>query len=101
MSPFPPGSGDSAFGGPDTLPSGNDGTVPGGGEYPHQPGERDNHPGTGSPAGGSLAFQALYANNAVKQAFANLDQPSMALDSGSDDDDEDDDWEDSGSYYVR
>ena len=93
MSSFPPGSGDSTFGGPDTLPSGNDGTVPGGGSHPHQPGE-SNNPGAGSPAGGSLAFQALYANDAVKQGFASLDQPSMVLDSDFDDDDEEDDWED-------
>jgi hypothetical protein len=94
MSSFPPGCGDSAFGGSDTLPSRNDGTVPSSGSYPFQPGERDNHPGAGLPAGGSLAFQALYANDAVKQAFASLNRPSMVLDSGSDDDDEDDDWED-------
>jgi hypothetical protein len=45
-----------------------------------------------------LALQALYANDAVKHAFADFDQPSMTLDSGSDDDDDDDDdddnWED-------
>jgi hypothetical protein len=94
MSPFPPGSRYFAFGGPDTLPSENDGTVSGGGPHPHQPGERDIHPRASLPAGGSLAFQTLYANDAVKQAFASLDQPSVVLYSGSDDDDEDDDWED-------
>lgn len=95
MSPFPPGSGDSTFGGPDAPPSGND-TVPGSSSYHHQLGERDNHPGAGLPTGGSLTFQALYANDAVKQAFTSLDQPSTVLDSGSDNDGDDDDgdWED-------
>jgi hypothetical protein len=93
MSPFPPGNGNSVFKGPDAPPSEND-TVPGSGSYPNQPGKRGNHPGAGLPAGSSLALQALYANDAVKQAFASLDQPPMVLDSGSDDDDEDGDWED-------
>ncbi|KAM6488962.1 hypothetical protein JOM56_015598 [Amanita muscaria] len=89
MYPFPLGSGISAFGGPDSMPSGND-TVPGASSYTHQP-------GAGLPAGSSLAFQALYANDAVKQAFASLHKPYIVLDSGSDDDDDDDDnpdWED-------
>jgi hypothetical protein len=82
-----------------TVPSSLEGSVsePPNAEspLPSQLGERDNHPGAGLPAGGSLAFQALYANDAVKQAFASLNQPSMVLHSGSDDDDdEDDDWED-------
>jgi len=92
MSSFLPGSGDSAFGDPDTLPSRSEGTLPNSSSYPPQPGERVNHSGAGLPAGGSLAFRTLYANDAVKQAFANLNQPSIVLDSGSDDDD--DDWED-------
>jgi hypothetical protein len=41
-----------------------------------------------------LALQALYANDAVKHAFLDFDQPSMTLDLGSDDDDDDDNWED-------
>lgn len=94
VSLFLPGSGDSAFEGSDTLPSRDDGTVPSSGSYPSQLGKRDNDPGAGLPAGSSLAFQALYANDAVKQAFVSLNQPSVVLDSGSDDDDEDDDWED-------
>jgi hypothetical protein len=59
-------------------------------------------------AGTSLALQALYANDAVKRAFADFDQPSMTLESFSDDayDDDDDDWEDNmdpitfARYYM-
>jgi hypothetical protein len=64
---------------------------------PHQPGGNNNHDGTGPSAGTSLAFQALYANDAVKHAFVDFDQTSVTLDSGSDDedhDDDDDNWED-------
>jgi hypothetical protein len=43
-----------------------------------------------------LALQALHANDAVKHAFADLDQSSITLDSYSDDDgdDEGEVWED-------
>jgi hypothetical protein len=56
--------------------------------HPRRPGGNNNHDGAGLP---SLALQALYANNAVKHAFADFGQPSMTLDLGSDDDD--DNWE--------
>jgi len=42
-------------------------------------------------------LQALYATDAVKQAFVSLwyrDQPALMLDSDDDDSDDDSDWED-------
>ena len=107
MSPFPLGSGDGAAGEPGVSPTEDD-TVPASSLSP--PGGNNNHGGAGLSAGTSLALQALYANNAVKRAFADFDQPSMTLDSGSDDDDDDDDdddnWEDNmdpitfARYYM-
>jgi hypothetical protein len=107
MSPFPPGSGDVAAGEPDVSPTGDD-TVPGSSLSPRRPGGNNNHDGMGFSASTSLALQALYANDAVKRAFADFDQPSMTLDLGSDDDDDDDDdnWEDNmdpitfARYYM-
>lgn len=84
-SPFPP---DGAAGERDVSPTGNE--VRGSSLSPHRPGGNNNHDGAGLSAGTSLALQALYASDAVKRAFADFDQPSMTLDSGSDDDDDDD-----------
>ena len=84
-----------AAGGPNGSPAG-DGTVPGSRSPPYWPGWNKNHDGVGLPAGTGLALQALYANDAVKRAFADFDRPSVTLDLDSDDDDDDDDdnWED-------
>jgi len=94
-SPFPPGGDDAAAGGPGVSPPGGE-AVLGSGLLPGQPGGSNYHGGAGLPASRSLAFQALYANDAVQRAFANFDQRSITFDSCSNDDDDDDDeiWED-------
>ena len=63
---------------------------------PHRPGGSNNHDGEGPFTGTSPALQALYENEAVKQALAQFNRPLMTPDTGSDDDDDDDDedWED-------
>jgi len=86
---FPQGGGNAAPGNPDASSLGKD-TVPGSG-----------YGGAAFGTGGSLslALQALYASDTVKQAFASLsywNQLALILDSddSGDDDDDDDDWED-------
>ena len=95
MPPFPPGGGNAAPGPPDTSSSGKD-TVPGSGSS-QRPRQDGGNGGAAFGAGGSSALQALYATDAVKQAFASLshrDEPVLILDSDDSDDDENDDWED-------
>lgn len=90
---MPPRGGSAAPGAPDTSSLEKD-TVPGNGSSEH-PRQDSGYGGAAFGAGGSSALQALYATDAVKQAFASLsyrDRPALILD--SDDDDDDDDWED-------
>jgi hypothetical protein len=99
MHPSPPGGGSTATGDPDTSPSGKD-KVAGGGSTQDPKKDSGNNGGATFGAGGSTALQALYATDAVKQAFANLSsrgQAALILDSDEDDEDDDDDnddWED-------
>ena len=58
------------LGNPVRLSPTRDGTIPGSWLPPYRPGGSNNHDGAGPSTGTSLALQALYANEAVKQAFA-------------------------------
>ena len=107
MPPFPPGGGDSAAGEPEVSPSGGEAVV-GSRLLPIQLGGSNQQGGAGLPANRSVAFQAIYSNDAVKRAFAALERRSVTLDSCSDDDCGDDNevWEDNmdpitfGRHYA-
>jgi hypothetical protein len=80
------------YGGISPSPFGN--TIPGTGSSQH-PSQDSGYGRAAFGAGGSSALQALYATDAVKQAFVSLwyrDQPLP--DSDDDDDDDWEDWED-------
>ncbi|KAF5386637.1 hypothetical protein D9615_001520 [Tricholomella constricta] len=97
MPPSLPGGGDAAAAEPEVSPSGGE-AVAGGSLLPIQLGGSNQQGRAVLPANRSLAFQALYSNDAVKCAFAALDRErhSVKLYSSSDDDSDDDDevWED-------
>jgi hypothetical protein len=90
MSPFPSGAGDGTAGGPEVSPRGGEADL-GSGLLSGRPGGSNHHRGAGLPDSISLALQALYANDAVKCAFADFDRRLIAVDSYSDDDEI---WED-------
>jgi hypothetical protein len=95
LPPFPPGCGDAGSGAPNASSVGKD-TVPGRGSSQHL-GQDNESGGSRFGAGGSFALQALYATDAVKQAFASLshpEQPALILDLDDDSDDDEEDWED-------
>jgi hypothetical protein len=85
-SPLVSCGGDAAVAAPDVSLLGDD-IISGSGLHPHLP------IGAGPSANGSLALQALYKNNAVKDAFSDHQAIIIGADDDSDED-EDEIWED-------